>query len=351
MKNRINFLFLLCIWAGVTFWAIMQYDKSFFSLTKTHSHELVNNFSEDKILRGNKITGSFISEYDHLGTVSLNFSYSERVAFKKEDTLTFKIRERGSDVWYFEAPYRSGIVFDTTFFPFGFPVIEYSAGKTYEFELFSYKGNEENALSLKKGFPTMESRYLIPRSEATTGVSEFIDFMIKKIFNKATTLEILFISIISFLPLGIFILWILILYKYASLYVSKHPRVKKMLRKIEKTYEGMYSYIRESYYFILGSALLIAVLLDLFLIHIRTNIIYLVILLMWIRAFKNNKYADLISIIISLILLILSPVLLAFNAHESSVKSGAWSLIFFFISVTYILMKRKFDKEKQKKPR
>ena len=345
MKSKLNFLFLFGIWAVVTFWAIMQYDKNFFSLTRTHSHTSVDNFSEDKIYRGNKISGSFVSEYNYLGTVSLNFTYSQRVAFKKEDTLTFKIKEKGASSWYFEAPYRSGIVFDTTFFPFGFPIIENSVGKTYEFELFSYKGNEENALALKRGYPTIESRYLIPRNETTGDLYSFFDFISNKILNKITTLEILFISIIAALPFVIYILWILFLYKHASAYALRHPKIIKLLKKIERTYDGMYSYIRESYYFILGVSLLIAVLLDIFLIHIRTNIIYLVILLMWIRSFRNNKHADLAAIFIALIMLMFCPIFLAANSYVSASKSTAWSLIFFFISVFYVISKKRFQKK------
>ncbi len=343
--NKTNLIFLFLIWFGITLWTIFQYDGSFFSLSYGHPLQTIDNFSNDKINKGNSVAGQFTAKRDNLGTVNINFTLGQRVAYAKEDRLIFRIKEVGSQKWYYENIYRSGIIYDTPFFPFGFPIIENSKNKSFRFELISLKGNEDNAIALRRGFPTFESRYIVNRRDVLADPISFLEFFSAKFLSKILTLEVVYVSFISILPMIIYILWVTLFFEISSKYVERHPKLKKCLLNIEKSYIEDHEVMQESYFFILGASLVLLVLIDLVFIHVRANLIYLIVILMWLRSFKNNKIADLYSGIIALMFLVFSPLLLGIGYHESALKSAAWSLIFFFCSVVFVFINKKFDKK------
>lgn len=339
-----NFILMLVLWIGLTFWAILQYDKSFFILTYAHSDQSFVTLPDGKITKGKKVVGIIKAQENNFGSVSLNFNVGRRIAFSKEDKLIFRIKEKSAKDWYYENVYRSGMMYDEPFYPFGFTPIANSKNKMYLFEIISTNGNLENAHAIKKSHPTIESRYVLNKGEVLKDPKKIIAFLFKKFYYKITTLELVFFSLIVSLPLISYLIWASILFKKLEKTIKKNKYIGKILASMLGNFRKSFNLLEDSYYVLLFISILIAVFADTLLIHIRTNLIYVVVFFMWLKSLSKNKLADIISIFSALAFLIISATLDIFSKNTSAIKAGAWSLIFLAAGVTFLIKRRKFFK-------
>lgn len=346
-KHLKNIILLFTLWIGLTLWSILQYDKSFFVLTGAHSFESFTQIPEGKITAGKKVAGEFVARENNLGSISIYFNVDRRIAYHLEDRLIFRIKEKGSIKWHYENYYRSGMMYDAPFFPFGFQPITDSKGKTYEFELESISGNEINAHSLRKSYPTLESKYIFDRGYLADSPDRFARFIFDKFFNKVTTLEIVFFSFVVSLPFVSYVIWITFLYRSLIVFINAHPSIQHVLQPMFEHYKNLHKMIEESYFLILGIFLFATVVVDTFFIQVRTDLIYIVVAFMWIRSFISNRLSDGISITLALALLILAAILDIFSFNNSAMKSAAWSLIFFISSLVFLIKRRKFASNRE----
>ena len=135
----------------------------------------------EKILAGQKRGGEFKARADRLGAIKINLDvYSQTEgSIDTYDSLIFRIREKGSDSWYYQSRHNNIIHgsewyanrdygwldHSTVSFPFGFPVISDSRGKTYQMEIESVVGTADKAFVLSRNRPDFISLYL--RGEMT----------------------------------------------------------------------------------------------------------------------------------------------------------------------------------------
>jgi len=197
-------ILLLMFWAfsSVLFVypAVSAYPASFSFITNYYDKSDIQNFSTKKVLKGERITGYVNASNDNLGILVIRFNRSKSVQYQKEDRLIFRIKEKGSDKWLAENRYRSALINQTPFFPFGFPLIEGSRNKVYEFQIMSLKGNEENAISMSSVNPIMASQYKVPKSEIFKDGKSFTEFMFLKFQNFLTDKISLLLSFPYLLP-------------------------------------------------------------------------------------------------------------------------------------------------------
>ena len=135
----------------------------------------------NKLLRGSKLSGEFNAKENNLGIVYIKFSNVPRVDLSKEDSLIFRIKEKGQKHWISVNKYKTGVISNNLFFPFGFPKVHNSKNKTFEFELVSLNGNKSNSVEIDNGWFTFAAGYQIPKAEILkVGITPFL-FIFKKV--------------------------------------------------------------------------------------------------------------------------------------------------------------------------
>jgi hypothetical protein len=154
-------LLLFWILGAVLFNSKISFSTLFFRYPDVS----VQGIRQHGLFAGEKYMSEFTSHENYLGIITLQFEKFDKTDFRKEDILSFRIREKGRKTWYFESVYRSGLIHDSLHFPFGFPPISDSKNKIYEFELISQRGNSTHAIELDRQGTLLSSYHAIPRSE------------------------------------------------------------------------------------------------------------------------------------------------------------------------------------------
>jgi hypothetical protein len=179
---------------------------SFLSYSDTN---LAKNLKTEPLLKSIKLNGEFKAKENHLGIVLLSLKEPKGVDFENEDTLMFRIKEKGSNVWYQENTYKSGLFYGYPLFPFGFPIIDNSKNKTYIFQLESLYGTKDNAVSVNKDMPVFMSSYKIPFKEVFFSSKNLTQFVIKKIVTSFSNFDFILYSTLYLIPLLYYILWLI----------------------------------------------------------------------------------------------------------------------------------------------
>ncbi|OGG01671.1 hypothetical protein A2Z33_05515 [Candidatus Gottesmanbacteria bacterium RBG_16_52_11] len=116
------------------------------------------------LFAGDKASGTFISEYDYLGSIEIPVKASLDVSYINEDTVTFRLTDDTTGILLTASDYRSGSFKNSDTYPFGFPPIENSKGKKFKFEIISNKGNSRNAIFFPDKKGDIITYYQIPAS-------------------------------------------------------------------------------------------------------------------------------------------------------------------------------------------
>lgn len=207
-------LTLLFVWVGLSFTANPY--ENFTSITVANLS--LSNNTPKILFKGDKIEGKFVANENYLGTLLLSFPSVPSVGYNDQDKLLFRIKEQGATRWYYQSVYHSGGFNENELFPFGFPIIRDSYGKTYIFQLISLNGNNSNAVTVGNAFGTRfisSKRYLIRNSHL------LINFIYKKILYSFTDINFLLNSFIFLTPLLFYIVLLLTNSRYSrSLFFS-----------------------------------------------------------------------------------------------------------------------------------
>lgn len=314
-----------------------QYIGSYSVVSINHGKDIFKNLPEGKITKGKKIVGEFKAYENNLGIVSIHFKQQPRIPWKYEDILVFKIKEKGSSEWYYQNEYYSGLTYDIPNLPIGFPVIEYSKGRTYQFELESLRGDERNALTVVDRRNIFSSRYQFDKAVLLNNSGELIKFLNYRVLNVFTTPEILFSSIVYLLPLFLYIAWISGMFTNLSRHLNKNKKIKKIIEKI---------YAQQVVLSSIFSTILIAVILfDIFKLQVINDFIYIILSVLWIMLLQFFKHSTKTTFVFVIILLLISLVSNELNEVASATKSSIWAFVFLCI---FILQSTKESKKYDK---
>ncbi len=301
---------LICIWAILTVIFMISYDKSFFVLSypaeKESFHSVVYN---GKLAKGQKITGSIIAQENNLGILAIRFIQTQRIAYEDEDTLVFRIKEHGQKKWYYQNQYRSGIIFDTPFLPFGFPIIQESKGKVYDFELESLHGNSENGVTVSKQSPNLITRYQIPRSLLLSNKRNLFVFLSKKIITSFQVPDIIFASFIFSLPLLFYFLYLIP--------ITRHYMI--LLKQTKKNY--------------LNLILLLLIFIDALFLQVNSDILYIVCTVAWLIALGVQHKSSKFSFVTGAILIILIAIFYSLKGITIALEMSSWAFLLFAAGV------------------
>lgn len=333
---------LFLMWAGLTLQYIVEFDSSILILPYNHKISDFEQINFTPLTKGMKITGEFTAQENNLGILQLRFNYHKRIAYNNEDNLLFRLKEKGEQNWYYQSTYKSGLVSDVPFLPFGFPQIANSKGKVYDFELISQNGNTENAVNLKNRFPILITKYKVLRSELMHNKIVLISFIAKKYIRGLENIDIFFSSIAYSLPF----------FFYLLLLTPLGPRITEPLRVtgikalyvLENTCVFGYkihlvTLVKNTIVSYFDIVLLLFILIDILIMQVQNDMMYIVILLLWLYFTKFQKRNKTRTFVVGMGLLVLAPCLLAVNLYEAGEKSTIWAYMFFVFWFGQVLVK------------
>jgi len=193
--KHIAFILCICLFIGLFSYQILMSDRPITGLSQYFTSSSIFNSKDFDLIKGNVAKGSFIAKENYLGIINVRFNPQKN----NDDQVIFKLREKGADQWYYEQDYHAVQFLKLPLFPFGFPVIKESKGKTYEVEIYTKKG-KINSVSLDSTYPGFVLRYFIPKSEILSNPKILLNFIFNKIqFNlKQEGIAVLLLSIIMF---------------------------------------------------------------------------------------------------------------------------------------------------------
>jgi len=172
-------------------------EQNFSSLRQPYSSSIFTSLKSGELLSGNVIRGEFKTKENNLGIVSIRFTTFNRINY---DELIFRIKEKGEKKWYYLNKYKSKEFGGYDLFPFGFPIINNSKGKSYIFELESLGGKPKNAVAIDSAEPSVRTTHKFSRGELLSDNKLLIQFLLKKIVLAVNSLDInLLISVYSLL--------------------------------------------------------------------------------------------------------------------------------------------------------
>jgi hypothetical protein len=184
--------FLACLTVGIS-----GYQDSFItSLSNTMS--LPKPKRDISILPSSPYKGQFTAIFDRLGIVKIRISTEGRI---NTNTLVFRLREHGTHTWLVENTYVTDRFIDGEKYPFGFPIILNSKRKTYEYELTTVDGSEENTIAVLPGIYSFQTDYIYSKTLILTNRQTMIWFLKEKVKEVISTLPHIEYWIMCFLPL------------------------------------------------------------------------------------------------------------------------------------------------------
>jgi len=213
---------LVLLWGLLSFVYLISLDFSPTTVSFNHQSKRDNDQSYVE-LRGNSVLrGYFKAKENFLGIISIEF--------KKEDSpirdqILFRIKELGSSEWLAENTYDTRQFYYIKKFPLGFPIIEDSKGKTYEFEMVSKFGTSEEGVTVDVLNPIVVSKYKYDLSYLTSNPQRMIGFIFNKLSYALSFSENIKYFFIYSLPF-IFYYLVLILARFKK---NNRVRIKKFI--------------------------------------------------------------------------------------------------------------------------
>ncbi len=318
MKQKIKNIFayflvplLLFLLGSVMFYKYL-FDNGFgfFNfLTYGTNVDLISTRSGE-LLAGDKVFGRFTATYPNMGIVSVRFNNGNR---DSDDEIIFRLKEEGGRKWYYEAVYKTDQFLPGKLFPFGFPGVTDSSGKNYIFELESVKGIKGRGIFLDRTEPVFTVVSFFNRGEVTSDRKKAIDFVLQKLLNVVNDKENLTSVLIYFLPLTLYIIFLITL--------------------------------GSSFHFLL-SATLIPIVLDIFYLHLNSYVLTFSIIFFWVLTIYRHKFGHQISASLGILFLAITPIFRIFELHSFAQKSGVWAYLFLCVAV--IQKFYNFNKKNQK---
>lgn len=174
----IIFLGLLAIGLIV---AIACYQESYITtLLHYHDGDVYSSYSVLPITAGTVIKGEIRAEYDNFASVKLRINTFNRM---NTTHIVFRLREKGAKDWYAVNTYTIDRFVNGQLYPFGFPTIQDSKERVYEFEMSSIDGTNDNALGITSGYHTVASQYVFSKSELLGNKQLLVEFVKEKLLS------------------------------------------------------------------------------------------------------------------------------------------------------------------------
>jgi hypothetical protein len=339
-KSKLFKVFLLLfLWAFLTVWYIVTFDTSFSIWSYNHPNNDIKNLNYKLIDKGETFKGEFVAQDNNLGIIAVRFQTYIRPPYQYEDQFLFRLKEKGAKDWYYQNIYRSGLIYDVPFFPFGFPQISNSKGKTYDFEIASLNANSVNRISISKRYPILQSKYKYSKNELLHDKTTLAKFLLLKFTNAFKTPDVIFSSFTYLLPLLLYLSWISFLEKLLTPITQSS---KRRLGKLEHSRFGIIIALpKKIFVYNFDSLLIIVVFFDILIFQVFNSMLYVIIALLWLSSSNLNKSQSRKTFILAMILIILCPAFLAVSLEPTAEKAASWAFIFLVVGLIQAMIELK----------
>lgn len=228
-------LLLIVFALSFTVWSAINSDDAITLLTKPGNKSYFHNYHQDPLTAGEIISGEFVATDNNLGMVSVLFENHE---YAGDQTITFRIKEQGTDSWLTENDYLTSQFHHLGYMYFGLPVQTNSKEKTYLFEIeikeepavviYEDPTSEasvetvmnleedlvldeelfDNPLTMGVAEPVVRTHYKYSKDELLANRQLAIYFVTVKLLELMKSVEIIFINILGLIPLIIYLLYL-----------------------------------------------------------------------------------------------------------------------------------------------
>lgn len=190
--------------AGAIILSLVYYrEVSYSTLQYAHPITEIQFPKHNELLPGDIVHGEFVARENNLGALGIKVTTFNRI---NSTAIAFRLREKGQKDWYCYNTYFTDRFPNEELYPFGFPVIKGSAGKTYEFEILAGNGEPENSIGVLRNTRFFVSRYTFNKHYILLDKMALISFLERKAVNLVTNINYLIFLGIFFIPLALYIL-------------------------------------------------------------------------------------------------------------------------------------------------
>jgi len=291
-----------------------------------YNHKFENNLKDIKNTYG--IFSTFKADENYMGIVSIHFDTSSR------GEIIFRLREKGSKDWYYQATLDSYVFARDEYFTFGFPIIKSSKGKEYVFELISKQKPLSNFVQFDNKSDIYQIKYQQPRDVILSPLRNKLTYFIKKVINLFSEISYIFHILVYVIPLISYILILKLLLKKSDKRKNKYLRFSK--------YFNFYSTIQRlinNRHFVAAKfnftvIILFLITVSIFYINVYYDIIFIILGVLWLwNIYKNNLWPRL-SATIGLIMLLFTSIFIIFDQSQIANKLSAWAYLMLFSSLS-----------------
>lgn len=336
---------LAFLWILLSIYTLLTYNASFTVLPYSHMQQDVISPRRITLTAGKKITGQFVATDDNLGAVAVRL-HNFHGGGVEEDRIMFRFKEKGAKFWYYVHEYTGGQFHELDLFPFGFPIISHSQGKTYVFEVESKYGYNLTSLDLTDLDPIVVSEYQYPKSLLLQNKELMNMFIKKKITYQLQNLDIRIMLLIFPLPLLLYLLGL------SPLGKAVYSPVIPLLNKIKKRVPIFFQYFANKISPYDLCILLVLIIDTLFVNGPNETVIFTLFVLIFIKlfVFKKKDYNEFPT---ALFFMLLCPLFLIIHNKPAAERAAVWSYVLLIIGtgklVADILMEKTKKAYKTKK--
>jgi|WetSurMetagenome_2_1015567.scaffolds.fasta_scaffold337604_2 hypothetical protein len=204
-QSTVILIILVLTWFWFIFFNFIKRDSLLMLINQQPFNQ--TPLSQNALLPDNKVSSDFVSKYNNLGIIAIRFNTFSRI---NNDTLTFRLKEKGQSDWYYQNNYKTDQFQDQELFPFGFPIISDSKNKTYIFEIQSQHGKADDAVAISQIQPNLVSKNKIFPRELITEPTLFIQNLYLHFLFEFTNNKIIYRLICYSPPLIFYLFYLLI---------------------------------------------------------------------------------------------------------------------------------------------
>ncbi|MEK7570701.1 MAG: hypothetical protein AAB553_00365 [Patescibacteria group bacterium] len=290
------------------------------------------SWKDTELLKGQKVAGEFQSSANNLGIIAVRFNTYQRI---NKDALLFSIKEKGKEEWYYTNTYLVNQFQPDQFFTFGFPIIEKSEGKIYQFVLESQRGKPNDAVSLSTIEPAFVTKHAYTKQSLFSDKDTLVEFFAKKSGNLFAEKDFITTSLSYLLPLIFYLIWQN--FSLSSVVFARSATARKVQERLQNS-RSVKNMVRYFYQLtIVTKHILILpilfVLFDVFFVQKVSHITILALTVIWLFIVKKFHLESKVSFLVAFFLLAFCPILLIINWIHVAEKAAMWSYVFLLIGV------------------
>jgi len=275
------------------------------------SQELISTRSGE-LIKGDIVRGKIKSRYSNLGQITIRFNNNHH---DSDDIVLFKIKEEGNNDWYYQVKIKTDQFQPQALFPFGFPQIKDSIGKTYVFEVESLNGQQGRGISIDSQKPQFTAKSIFAKNELISNKKLSLYFIFHKILDLRYYPSIVLFSYYPFV-------FLLFLYYYPNNKINFYPSLSSKIESIPLIKNHLFS-----------TLIILMIVFSLIFGGRIEDINIIFIVGTYLLYSKKYKYESRIALFYSVWLLILALILLIFGQQSSANSSAVWAYMFLWITV------------------